>query len=211
MTLPSLRVAAVAAINITFVALLATDVHACACCTDEGEYELTTNTPVNEAKRALIEGLQFDSNAQLYLTDAGEDGVKGLSSISPTNNVTLVREAKQWRFTFRTQNDQIGTLTLSIPANMDAFATDLHDSEDKGLGPTLFKEWRLQGSAKGDGIFQRGFAAPARFRVIFQGRGNRCDSEADFTHWRLQIFGRKASYAFFGKLVTEGEAPAVSP
>jgi len=36
--------------------------------------------------------------------------------------------------------------------------------------------------------------------LIFQGRGNRCDNAEDFTHWRLEISGKKTSYAFFGEL-----------
>ena len=92
---------------------------------------------------------------------------------------------------------------------MTRFSADLHDSEDRKQGPILYKEWRCAGVAKGDGIFEKGFTAPARYTLIFQGRGNRCDNGEDFTHWRLEISGAKASYAFFGKLLNE-TAPAVS-
>ncbi len=102
-----------------------------------------------------------------------------------------------------------GTLSLPLPARMTRFSADLHDSQDRGLGPVLYKEWRCAGVAKGNGIFEKGFTAPARYTLIFQGRGNRCDNAEDFTHWRLEISGAKASYAFFGKLLHE-TAPAAS-
>jgi hypothetical protein len=181
------------------------DSHACACCTDPGEYRLEANRAVGDHERAELEGMRFASAAQLYLTDAGEDIVKGLSSISQENAVSAVVDSKQWRLTFRAEDGKTGVLTLPVPSKMTAFAADTHDGEE-GASPRLYKEWRFEGVAKGDGIFQAGFAAPARYTLVFQGRGNRCDSGDDFTHWRLEISGRKAKFAFFGSLVTEAES-----
>ena len=211
MILFSCRAAAFAAIIAGCVLFLARHADACACCTDAGAYHVTTDAPLDDFKRFGIERLRFDSLAQLYLTEAGEDAVKGLSSISATNTVEVVHEPKQWRFTFRTEDHRTGSLTLPIPAKMGTFAADLHEGEHGGLGPALYKEWRFQGSAKGNGIFEAGFAAPARYTLILQGRGNGCDSESDFHHWRLEISGRKASYAFFGKLVPEGTPADTGP
>lgn len=64
----------------------------------------------------------------------------------------------------------------------------------------LYKEWRFQGAVKGDGVFNHGLMAPAKYFLVFQGRGNNCDNAEDFTHWRLEITGRKARYAFYGAL-----------
>lgn len=176
------------------------DLQACACCTDPGEYRLKTNHRVGESERAQLDGMKFASAAQLYLTDAGEEVVKGLSSISETNGVTAVLEPKRWRLTFRAEDGQSGVLTLPVPSKMTTLAADIHD-EEAGKSPRLYKEWRFEGVATGDGIFRAGFAAPARYTLVFQGRGNRCDNGEDFTHWRLEVSGKKASYAFFGDLV----------
>ena len=175
----------------------------CACCTDEGDYRFAPNAPISEYQRAQLAEMTFAPAARLYLTDAGEDAIKGLESVTQENNVSVVIEPKQWRLTFRSADGKTGTLTLPVPARMSTLAADLHDSEDTGRGPTLYKEWRCEGVARGDGIFQKGFAAPARYTLIFQGRGNRCDSGSDFTHWRVEVSGAKASYAFFGELVSD--------
>jgi hypothetical protein len=181
-------------------------VYGCACCSDEGEYRFSVNQPLSDYQRAQLEGMTFASTAQLYLTDAGEDAVKGLASISQENNVTAVLEAKRWRFAFKAADGKTGVLTIPIPAKMTALAADIHDGEPGG-SPRLYKEWRFEGVPAGDGIFKPGLTVPARYTLIFQGRGNSCDSSGDFTHWRLEISGRKASYAFFGELVSDTAAP----
>jgi hypothetical protein len=178
----------------------------CACCANAGEYRLEANAPVGEQQRELLGDMKFDPAARLFMTEAGEDAIKGLASISADNTVTVTSEPRRWRFTFRTAKDQVGTLTVPKPPRMTSLAADLHDSKDTGTGPALYKEWRCEGPASGDGIFEKGFSAPARYTLILQGRGNRCDSIEQFTHWRLEISGKQASYAFFGKLLSAGGA-----
>jgi hypothetical protein len=195
-----------AAVTGALLLFSALDALACACCTDPGEYRLTPNHPVGEYERAQLDGMKFASAARLYLTDAGEEAVKGLKSISQTNTVSAVLEPKRWRLTFRAEDGQTGILTLPVPSKMTTFAADIHDKEAEEA-PLLYKEWRFEGVVTGDGIFQAGFAGPARYSLVFQGRGNRCDNSEDFTHWRLEISGQKARYAFFGELVAEGDSP----
>jgi hypothetical protein len=69
-----------------------------------------------------------------------------------------------------------------------ALAADIHDREPE-QAPRLYKERRFEGVAGGDGMFKSGFTAPARYTLIFRGRGNRCDNATDFTHWWLGISG----------------------
>jgi hypothetical protein len=180
----------------------APDSSACACCADSGYYVLETGKPIGSYRLDLVRGMKFSSTAQLYLTDAGEEEVKGVASISQSNGLAAALEPKQWRLTFTAENGKTGALTLPLPSKMAVFAADLHDEETSGGGgPVLYKEWRFEGSATGDGIFQGGFASPAHYTLIFQGRGNKCDNGEDFTHWRLEISGKKTAYAFFGELV----------
>ena len=181
-------------------AISATDARACACCADPGEYRLTNNQPIEENERTQIGSIRFGNKAQLFMTDAGEDAIKGLSSISQNNAVSVVTTPRHWRLTIRAEDGKSGVLTLPRPETMNAFAADTYGKVSDG-GPRLYKEWRFEGIASGDGIFQTGFTAPARYTLVFQGRGNRCDNASDFTHWRVEIAGKNASYAFFGKLV----------
>jgi hypothetical protein len=182
------------------------DADGCACCADAGQYRLRVNQPLSDYQRAQLDEMKFASDAHLFLTDAGEDAVKGLGSISEENSVRAVREPKRWRLTFRAEDGQTGVLTIPVPTRMTAFAADIHDGPP-GKSPALYKEWRFEGVASGDGIFKSGFIAPARYTLVFQGRGNSCDNAADFTHWRLEIAGGKASYAFFGELVSDAAPP----
>lgn len=176
---------------------------ACACCSDQGEYRLTTDRPVEGYQLDEVRGMTFTSKATLYQTDAGDDeNAKGIDGTPATSKVAVTIEPEAWRFTFRTDNGKTGVLTLKIPATMTAYAADMHDGKKSGgNGPLLYKEWRFEGVATGDGIFSPGFTAPARYTLVFQGHGNRCDNGEDFTYWRLAITGDQADYAFFGKLV----------
>ena len=176
---------------------------ACACCADPGEYRFVPDAPISDYQRAQLAGIQFTDTARLYLTDAGEEAVKGLASVTQENTVSAIIEPARWQLTFRTADGKSGTLKLIPPARLTTLAADLHETEDAGQGPILYKEWRCEGVAKGDGIFQEGFAAPARYTLVLQGRGNRCDNAEDFKHWRLEISGKAASYAFFGTLRDE--------
>jgi hypothetical protein len=146
--------------------------------------------------------MRFAAASQLYLTEAGEEeDAKGISSVSDQYKLAVTIEAGRWRMTFRSKAGEPGTLTLPFPAAMTVFEADIHDGKKSaGNGPLLYKEWRFEGPAEGDGIFQEGLNAPARFSLVLQGRGNRCDNASDFTHWRLSVSGDKAHYVFFGKL-----------
>ena len=175
----------------------------CACCADDGEYQLIADAPISEPQRAQLAEMKFADAARLYLTNAGEDTLKGISSVTEENTVSVSIEPREWRLTFRSADGGMGTLKLAAPTRITTFVADLHERENAPLGPILYKEWRCQGMAKGDGIFQKGFTAPARYTLVFQGRGNRCDNAGDFKHWRLEISGAKARYAFFGKLLNE--------
>jgi hypothetical protein len=73
-----------------------------------------------------------------------------------------------------------------------SMATELEDWR-------IDEEWRLEGEVKGSGIFRSGL--PAKYMLVFQGRGNACDNPEDFRNWRLEVRGEKARYAFYGKLV----------
>jgi hypothetical protein len=88
----------------------APEAKACACCTDPGEYRLSVDEPISDDQRAQLGGLMFASAARLFLTDAGEDAVKRLASISPENIVTVALAPRSWRFTFKAEDGQTGVL-----------------------------------------------------------------------------------------------------
>ncbi len=171
---------------------------ACACCSDEGEYRLVTDAP-SEYQLGQIQSLQFAATAQRFTTDADEPENIGLAAVSNEYGLLVTVEPKRWRFTFRTEDGKTGVLTLPSPAKVTTLAADIHDGQKSGGGgPLLYKEWRFEGRATGEGIFQE---SSVHYILIFQGRGNRCDNAEDFKHWRLELSGKKTACAFYGDLV----------
>lgn len=94
-----------------------------------------------------------------------------------------------------------------MPAMMVKYKADIHDTKpDREVN--LYKELLFKGIlSSGTGIFRTGIVRPTTFTLVFQGRGNVYDNLADFMRWRLDIEGKKANYAFFGKL-DSGESQA---
>lgn len=175
---------------------------ACACCSDPGDYG-TQTIKIEEFHRAEVQNITFAKAARLHLTDADDGEKKGFAAAtSATFGLVAAVDAKGWRLTFGTDDGKTGTLTLPMPARLTTFAADIHDgATSAGGGPLLYKEWRFEGIATGGGMFAK---APARYTLIFQGRGNRCDGAIDFSHWRLVVEGKHADFAFFGALTSVG-------
>lgn len=188
---------------------------ACACCSESGTYFLTTTKP-DSYQFELLGKMKFAPQAELYMTEAGEDMIKGIENFSEVYASDSWVAApfgygflgsflnKSWKMTFKDKKGKTGTLTLPIPATMVDFDVDIHDGQNSGGGgPLLYKEWRFKGNvASGAGFLQKGIVNPTSYFLVFQGRGNGCDNAEDFTHWRLEIRGKKAEYSFFGEMKT---------
>lgn len=180
----------------------ATDVMACACCTEEGEYSIRVHKP-DDYVVSLLKNIEFAKTAKLFTGEAEpEEVTKGL--LNPNDNYSLTGAFSNnlWQLNFKDGNN-VGTLKLPLPVKMLNFKADIHDSEVGGTGPKLYKEWRFEGQLSGTGIFKAGIAPLTKYFLVLQGRGNICDNAEDFTHWRLEVTGKKASYAFFGKLAKQ--------
>jgi hypothetical protein len=192
---------------------------ACACCSEPGTYSIRTGK-AESFELSVLNDVRFDSAAALYMTEAGFDGIKGLGELekdfeseswtaAPADfNLLNTFAAKTWKFTFKTPTGKAGTLILPMPAQMLKFNVDIHDDSDSGAGPSLYKEWRFKGNvSSGTGIFKSSIIRPTTYFLVLQGRGNNCDDAANFTHWHLEINGKRADYEFFGKLSSgTGEA-----
>lgn len=186
---------------------------ACACCSEPGTYMIWTGKP-SAYNVELLQQMEFDKDAALYMTEAGFYGIKGLSEIAKdyeSNNWTAspgffdlanTFAAKTWKFNFKTPTGKSGILTLPMPTQMLQFKVDIHDGNTSGGGgPLLYKEWRFKGTVtSGTGIFKASIIRPTTYFLVFQGRGNGCDNAEDFADWHLEIDGKNAKYEFFGKL-----------
>jgi hypothetical protein len=172
----------------------------CACCAEPGEWFERTGR-LDNYEVSELGNVKFDATAKLYMTAAGYEGTKGLPAEYESFQLsTSLAGALRLTLTFKGERGETGSLVLQLPRVATSFGADLHDSPEGSAGPILYKEWRFTGQARGTGMFRKSVAAGAKFRLIFKGRGNNCLSSTDFQHWRLDITGPRADYAFYGAL-----------
>ncbi len=201
-------------IAISAIFLVPLNVLACACCAEKGFYSIWTGKP-DGYNLEVLEKINFAENAELYLNAAGYDDIKGLPSISAESegnelwkfNLVDSFIAKTWKFDFKDANGKTGSFRLPLPTKMVSFKVDIHDGDEANNEPVLYKEWRFKGNVQsGTGFFGAGIVNPTTYFLVLQGRGNGCDNVEDFTHWRLEIEGKKANYSFLGKLESKADS-----
>jgi hypothetical protein len=191
--------------------VLSNNALACACCAEPGTYSIWTGKPADYTLEILSD-IKFDTNATLYMTEAGFESIKGLGAIQAEyegkswtaqgGKFDLVNQFtnKTWKFTLKTPSGKTGTLSLPMPSQMIQFKVDIHDTPED-LNTQLYKEFRFKGNVQsGTGFFASSIVRPTTYFLVFQGRGNGCDNAEDFSHWMLEINGKKARYQFNGKL-----------
>jgi hypothetical protein len=139
--------------------------------------------------------VRFSPNANRFTSPADDNDYSANYSLSQS------RKARRWELRFKDDKGKTGTLSFTIPVAYTAFGVDLREqSENAGLGPLLYKELRLTGTAQVSGVLKQGINGPARFHLILQGRGRGCTEAEDFKNWRLQITGARGSHIFYGSL-----------
>ncbi len=181
---------------------------ACACCAEPGTYFISTQRP-EPYMLELFDEIKFEAPADLYMTEAGWDGIKGLSDLDKDENdgkkidlsITKSFASRRWEFTIKSASGREGKLTLPMPRTFVKYAVDLREPREEGTMISLYKELRFKGTVgAATGFLKKGVAPGTSFFLVFQGRGNGCDNAYDFTHWRLELTGPKADYALFGDL-----------
>ena len=162
----------------------------CACCSDEGEwYQRTGKTDFGQLER-----VRFATAVKTYEPPSSN------GELSSTYVLSHTRTGRRWQLRFRDEQGKTGTLSFALPPNSVNYGADMHDGSDSGLGPLLYKEWRLSGPVQVTGDFKRVMKGPARFHLILQGKGRGCTEAEDFEHWTLQINGAGNSFSFYGPL-----------
>lgn len=184
------------------------NIFACACCSEDGFYSISTQKP-DSYNVEILGQMKFAQDAELYLDAAGFDGIKGLETLTKNSDEDVSQfslsnlfAAKTWKMNSKSANGKTGTLNLPLATQMVSFKVDIHDGKKSGGGgPLLYKEWRFKGNVQtGNGLFQSSIVNPTTYFLVLQGRGNGCDNAEDFTNWRLEINGKKANYKFIGQL-----------
>ncbi|MDQ3181617.1 MAG: hypothetical protein M3Q33_13990 [Acidobacteriota bacterium] len=180
--------------------LFPSGVFACACCVDVGYYSIRVRKP-DSYILDILKKLRFET-ANIYATPAYPDDIKGITSLAENYSVEGLLSSKSWKFNLAGGNNKSGILNLPLPTTMVDYGADLHNDGNQTVGDvTIYKEWRFKSKVQSaTGIFKNGIAPNTEYFLVLQGKGNACPNASDFTHWRLEIVGKKAGYAFFGKL-----------
>jgi hypothetical protein len=173
---------------------------ACACCTNAGQRNVNVAT-LDSGRAAEIERLRFGGAAQLFVGEGGPESIDGITTPAESYTLTAAWQGDRLVFTFADAQGHTGTLSLLRPGKVSIFEVDPRDGADQGLGPVLYKEWKLTSKAAVTGVFASGMGPSQVITLIVQGRGNSCTSAEDFSHWTLVVEGPKANYSFFGELV----------
>jgi hypothetical protein len=177
-------------------------VFACACCSEPGTYSISVKKP-DSYELDQLKRIKF-ATTNIYMDAGFSDSVKGISPISENYTASCLFQSNTWKLNFKDDKGKSGMLSLPLPATMVDFKADIHDKPKDSGDPVLYKEWRFKYKVgQGTGIFQTGIAPATEYFLVLQGRGNNCTQAEDFTHWRLEITGKKANYAFFGETKAE--------
>ena len=170
----------------------------CACCAERGDYSVSTRKlsdhEISELKRLRI------AETFLYTNAGYPDNIKGIIPLTENFTSNFLWQKTGWKFDFKNDKNGAGILNLTKSPTIIDFRVDTYNEGE----PVLYKELRFKHKVSGGtGIFKNGIAPATDYFLVLQGKGNNCMNAEDFTHWRLEITGKKADYAFFGKLKAE--------
>src|SRR5689334_9448270 len=96
------------------VSLLASSIDASWGCACPGERRIHTEA-LDAMRLSEIRQLRFDTSAKLYLTDAGFDGIRGITSPSDSYSLEVAYDPARCVFGLKDQEGRAGTLTLAMP------------------------------------------------------------------------------------------------
>jgi len=176
-------------------------VQACACCTEPGQ-RLEATGALDTYGRGELERVSFASTARLFTTAAFPDDIKGI--VDPSQEPYGLRGRigeKRLLFDVTDPKGKTGQVVMPIPQRLTRFEVDPRDgsARDTGMGPPLYKEWRLEGPVRLGGILAGG-GGRATARLILHGSGNSCTSADQFSQWTLSVTGPGTRFTLLGAL-----------
>jgi len=173
---------------------------ACACCSDPSMRFEAAND-INEYEKDELGRIRFDDTAQLFITPAFPEHIKGI--VSPSDQPYEFRGItgpRRWTFELSDSEGKQGTIVFPLPQRLVQFMVDPRDeTTSAGGGPRLYKEWRISSTADLSGLAAKN-DDKAQATLILHGHGNGCTAAEDFTHWTLQVRGPDVQFKLVGKL-----------
>lgn len=163
---------------------------ACACCSNVASRYVEVEK-LSPERLTQIEQMRFAPSAKLA---SGEADPQIASVADPVSDYTLTvtRTMARMTFAFRDAKGRTGSLVLTIPKTISIFEVDPRGgTRDEGLGPVLYKEWKLTADVRGDGLFKGLTGAGQKLTLVLHGAGRGCTDAGHFTDWTLLVHGKE--------------------
>lgn len=194
------RMAAAATAALLMLAAYGGPARACACCTNEGQRMVET-VKMDAYSAGIFADIRFAETARLYTGERDLTDIEGVTAKSSDLRLAVKKGEKSWEFAFA-EDGGGGTLTFVLPGSVTKFEVDPRDPDvqPNGLGPVLYKEWRLTSVPRGTGMFRAATGGDWRATLILHGRGIGCTDVAHFNAWTLVLHGSKGTSSLFGTL-----------
>jgi hypothetical protein len=162
----------------------------CACCSNTASRYVEVE-PLSAQRANQIEQMNFAKTAKLATGEA-DAAIKGVSDPATDYQLAVTRSKERIAFSFRDAKRRAGTLTLVMPKSVSIFEVDPRGgTKDEGLGPVLYKEWKLTADANGDGLFKGVAGRGQKLTLILHGAGRGCTEASHFTDWTLLVHGKE--------------------
>ena len=163
---------------------------ACACCSNTASRYVEVEK-LSARRTAEIDRMNFAKSAKLASGEADPE-LKGIVDPATDYQLAVARTNERMTFSFRDAKGRVGTLTLVMPKTISIFEVDPRgDARDQGLGPPLYKEWKLTADARGDGLFKGLAGKGQKLTLVLHGSGRGCTDASHFTDWTLFIHGKE--------------------
>jgi hypothetical protein len=174
---------------------------ACACCTNRaGRY--VDVEPLSAGRLDTIGQMTFADEA--FVAQGAADHPIDLTDFGPTLQLTARQTTAVIVFAFRGDGGRTSEVTLAVPDTISIFEVDPRGSEpDSGLGPVLYKEWQLAGTATVTGVLRPLVeSGDQKVTLIVHGRGRGCTEASEFTDWTLTLQGSAGKLTLHGALTS---------
>jgi len=179
---------------------IATDVaFACACCTNRAGRYVAVET-LSADRLGKVEQMTFAEEA--FVAQEAADPPIDLQDLGTTWQLAVTQKTTEIVFAFRGEAGGTTDVTLAVPQTISIFEIDPRGREpDAGLGPALYKEWQLTGSATATGLLRPLVeSGDQKVTLIVHGRGGGCAEASEFTDWTLTIHGAAGKLTLYGAL-----------
>jgi hypothetical protein len=171
---------------------------ACACCTNRaGRYVAVE--PLGGQRLDMIGQMTFAEEA--FVAQGAADHPIDLQDFGPTLQLAARQTRTGIVFAFRGEGGRASDVTFTLPDTISIFEVDPRGSEpDAGLGPALYKEWQVSGSATATGVLRPLTGGDQKATLIVHGRGRACTEASEFTDWTLTFEGPAGKLTLYGAL-----------